>query len=508
MSESAQVQQQVDARGEVLHDARHAVVEAQYQGQRLANDLERLRREQKACTGEHGELEEHLDGLEQERREFSEQLSVLVTSIAAQVTDAEESARGVVAEEEILDATQERLVAAKLRLAEASNRLEGSIRERRHHELTLDELQRQKEIATQQRHRRLAQIDQYEATISDAEDEVANIDVALQRQVEEVETLTADLDGAEAAVAKVAECLEAARRSASRLDRDYHAVEIGRREVEVKREAIEERMLTELDLDLGQAYGSYRHARGETTFEPLEREAAETEIDELREMIRKLGNVNLDALVEETQLEERNEELVQQVQDIDTAVTQLQTVIDELARTSRERFEAAFTAIRENFAGPEGMFRTLFGGGRADVMLLPDDNGQIDWLDSGIEVRAKPPGKEPRVISQLSGGEKALAVLQGAPAVSRAESLHHHHAPQAHDADVRSALRRDHAGAGRVEARLRPRGGRVQRWPDLGAGDRAGRDAHRQRIGRARPSHHRDQAGRRPAPPTRGMRRT
>jgi chromosome segregation protein len=57
------------------------------------------------------------------------------------------------------------------------------------------------------------------------------------------------------------------------------------------------------------------------------------------------------------------------------------------------------------------MFRRLFGGGSADIYLLPLENGEIDWLESGVEIRAKPPGKEPRVISQLSGGEKTMTAV-------------------------------------------------------------------------------------------------
>jgi len=58
------------------------------------------------------------------------------------------------------------------------------------------------------------------------------------------------------------------------------------------------------------------------------------------------------------------------------------------------------------------MFRRLFGGGKADVRLIPNpETGEIDWLESGVEVVAKPPGKEPRAISQLSGGEKTLTAI-------------------------------------------------------------------------------------------------
>jgi chromosome segregation protein len=79
---------------------------------------------------------------------------------------------------------------------------------------------------------------------------------------------------------------------------------------------------------------------------------------------------------------------------------------------SRERFREAFEKIRENFSGASGMFRRLFGGGRAELKLLPvAETGEVDWLDSGIEVIAKPPGKEPRSISQLSGGEKTMTAV-------------------------------------------------------------------------------------------------
>jgi chromosome segregation protein len=58
------------------------------------------------------------------------------------------------------------------------------------------------------------------------------------------------------------------------------------------------------------------------------------------------------------------------------------------------------------------MFRRLFGGGRAELRLIPDpETGEVDWLESGIDVMAKPPGKEPRSISQLSGGEKTMTAV-------------------------------------------------------------------------------------------------
>jgi len=103
--------------------------------------------------------------------------------------------------------------------------------------------------------------------------------------------------------------------------------------------------------------------------------------------------------------------LASQVDDIDEAKKQLDSLIENLNVTSKKLFEETFNKIKENFAGPKGMFRKLFGGGSADLMLIADESGNVDWLEAGIEIKAKPPGKEPRVINQLSGGEKSLTAV-------------------------------------------------------------------------------------------------
>jgi len=99
------------------------------------------------------------------------------------------------------------------------------------------------------------------------------------------------------------------------------------------------------------------------------------------------------------------------VGDIDEARIQLEKLIAQINDDSRTRFVQTFEQVRANFAGTDGMFRKLFGGGRADVVLVADEQGDIDVLESGIDIMAKPPGKEPRSISQLSGGEKPMTAV-------------------------------------------------------------------------------------------------
>ena len=67
------------------------------------------------------------------------------------------------------------------------------------------------------------------------------------------------------------------------------------------------------------------------------------------------------------------------------------------------------------------MFRQLFNGGSADLFLQPDEDGNIDPLEAGIEITAKPPGKKPRVLKQLSGGEQALTSVALVMAIFRSK---------------------------------------------------------------------------------------
>ena len=128
------------------------------------------------------------------------------------------------------------------------------------------------------------------------------------------------------------------------------------------------------------------------------------EVEDLRERIRKLGNVNLDSIADEQALQERHEFLVEQQRDLEQAKTKLEEVIERINVYSRNRFLEVFTDIRENF---QETFRKLFGGGRADVVLENEE----EPLDSGIEITARPPGKENRSITLLSGGEKTMTTV-------------------------------------------------------------------------------------------------
>ncbi len=138
-------------------------------------------------------------------------------------------------------------------------------------------------------------------------------------------------------------------------------------------------------------------------------ESLEKEAEILRQKMNRIGPVDIVAIEEYRQLQERHDHLVNQEDDLVRSRDSLKRTIQKVNRESRAYFEDAFRKIRENF---RDMFRKLFGGGQADMVLVDPS----DPLNSGIDIFAHPPGKAMTEIASLSGGERAktaLAVLFG-----------------------------------------------------------------------------------------------
>src|SRR5688572_11258721 len=132
--------------------------------------------------------------------------------------------------------------------------------------------------------------------------------------------------------------------------------------------------------------------------------SAEEAITRLREKIDRLGPVNMMAIEQFDELETRHVFLTTQRTDLIESIAQTAEAIKRIDETTSARFTEAFTAIQQNF---QVTFSTLFGGGRAGLTLL-DEN---DPLESGIDIVASPPGKRLQSVQLLSGGEKALTAI-------------------------------------------------------------------------------------------------
>jgi chromosome segregation protein len=127
-------------------------------------------------------------------------------------------------------------------------------------------------------------------------------------------------------------------------------------------------------------------------------------ITDLRTQLDNMGPVNLEAVHEYDELEERYKFLEAQNTDLTNSQRELLDVIARINSTTRKLFAETFEQVRANF---REMFGELFRGGRADLSLL-DEN---DPLNCGIEITAKPPGKQLQSVSLLSGGERAMTAV-------------------------------------------------------------------------------------------------
>ena len=192
--------------------------------------------------------------------------------------------------------------------------------------------------------------------------------------------------------------VQRARLRGRKIEEQLHARDLAANEVRLEREALAARLREDYGIELAQ----FEHQP--SSEEERQREEVQQEIEELRHKINALGHVNLDALEELELLESRFKTLSDQYQDLAGAKTSLEKIIDRINTDSRRLFAETLETVRGHF---QKLFRDLFGGGQGDIVL---EEG-ADILESGIEIVARPPGKEPRNISLLSGGEKTLTCV-------------------------------------------------------------------------------------------------
>ena len=132
--------------------------------------------------------------------------------------------------------------------------------------------------------------------------------------------------------------------------------------------------------------------------------AMKKEIAQVKDEIRKLGNVNVNAIEEYKEISERHTFLSAQYEDLKTAEAQLENIIKELDEGMRRQFTEKFQDIQREF---DKAFKELFGGGKGTLELEED----VDILEAGIRIISQPPGKKLQNVMQLSGGEKALTAI-------------------------------------------------------------------------------------------------
>ena len=236
-----------------------------------------------------------------------------------------------------------------------------------------------------------------------------------QRTIEEIQkTITASYDAQNESEARLKEDM-AQREELSARQKSFFArrEELAQRQSALDKEvyrlnAQKERMEESMESQINYMWDEYEITLSDAASlrdgELTDLAAMKKEIASLRDQIRKLGDVNVNAIEDYKNLLERYTFMSTQRDDLVEAEKTLENIIQELDAAMRKQFAEKFAEIGREF---DKVFKELFGGGRGTLELIEDE----DILEAGIRIIAQPPGKKLQNMMQLSGGEKALTAI-------------------------------------------------------------------------------------------------
>ncbi|HKG22707.1 MAG TPA: hypothetical protein VKC34_12480, partial [Blastocatellia bacterium] len=413
------------------HEKAVAARDSQLEG--LARDLERARQHVRVIeaelvqtAGERVELEARileiggeLMAAEASRDIVQESLTSAQSAFLEMRGRLEQSAEHLSSARASVAARVERLQAARSevrRIDNESEELRGRINRNR--------------LELYESHGRAEQLSESRA---EAEAAAARFEAERAGLAEEIAVAGAALAGARARADELEKMLADLRQAASAAHERRGQIEVERARIESEAEHLTRSCFSELAMPLEDVVTSVELGQAARHFsagdepaldeaEAAEREAgqagpqttdwrsavdidaAKARLDELRVKLDEIGPVNMMALEELEESEQRFTFLFEQRRDILDSIRLTEEALAEIKRRSRERFRHAFTHVNRNF---QQMFVELFGGGRGEMILIDEE----DVLESGIDLIAQPPGKRLQNVLLLSGGEKAMAAI-------------------------------------------------------------------------------------------------
>ena len=372
----------------------------------LKQEIERAERHMRVVADDAARLAEERREVEERRaRQITELEAAQESRAAAQraVADAAETLTGA---RRAAAAEGENLGAQRAQAAAAAERRRAAAAELRRMESEAAELQSRLERHEQEAAEAADRLEALRRSLTDLEESSAGSEderAALERRVGEAAARLAESRArADALTLEVTELHQQA--SAARDSRA--ALEVQKAEAAARLNYVRESCVSELNQSLEEV------AAAHPAEEDFDLEASRARLEELRARVESFGAVNMMALEELAENEERLTFLTAQRLDITDGIHSTEEALREIKKRSRERFRHAFEEVNRNFGQ---FFVELFGGGRGEMSMLDAD----DVLESGIDLVAQPPGKRLQNVLLLSGGEKAMAALALVLAVFR-----------------------------------------------------------------------------------------
>ncbi len=360
-------------RGKTVTDA---VVEQRAGKEQLVSELERLGQQAEETAERAGELGQERSLAESKRESLGGEIASLQREH---------------------DRFEQRLVQARVELAEFGGRRD-QLRESR------DRSQRQVDESREWVERRRAEIGRARERCRSLEGSAAEAEEGMATHVRAEEQLRAQKDAERARYEESSQRVEALEQESRAAGREregtrdrMQASELAVQEVRMRRDQVSERIRERYGVELE----SYQPTEEQLQGDPVEREAA---LRTLRESLQSLGEVHLGAIEEYEEVSERFRYLTEQKDDLEQSLEKLRRAIQRINRTSRQRFRETFALVDAQF---QKLYPRMFNGGRAHLSLTETE----DVLEAGIEITAQPPGKKLQNVNLLSGGEKALTAL-------------------------------------------------------------------------------------------------
>jgi chromosome segregation protein len=364
----------------------------------LRNDVERAERHMRVVSDDTARLQQERHELEESRtRTIAEAETAETMRVAAQARIAQ-TASVVTTVRHDAEAESELLNRQRTEAAAATER-------RRSTSVDLRRLENEREDVTARlgKHQlelmeAAGRIDELTQSINEIDRLAANVEVDKAREDEQVAATAGGLERARAQADLLANELAELNRVAAASRDARAAIEVQRAEAVARLNFVRESCANELNQNLEEL------SREVTLAAEFDLESERARLDDLRNRLENFGAVNMMALEELSESDERLAFLTTQREDITKGIAATEEALREIKKRSRERFRDAFEKINQNFSA---LFLELFGGGRGEMSLIDAD----DELESGIDIVAQPPGKRLQNVLLLSGGEKAMAAL-------------------------------------------------------------------------------------------------
>lgn len=272
------------------------------------------------------------------------------------------------------------------------------------------QLQQQVNTLTEQLAEATVFIESYQESQSQEETDMDELQAVLEQTLVEIEDMTRVLDEGKAHLTKLRDRrheLSELSRTNEQKQREFIQVSQDSYQKQAKLEAQIEKFQAFIDNQLEYLSEEYQlsYEAASVMAQPIETiSKVNLDVKRLKREIEQIGPINLAAIEDYDVLNERYQHLVEQQDDLLTAMSQLKETMDEMDSEVITRFGETFSVINQQF---QKTFRKLFGGGNA-ALKLTDPN---DLLATGVDIVAQPPGKKKQNLALLSGGERALTAI-------------------------------------------------------------------------------------------------